>query len=384
MNRNYIAGFAAGAVIIIILALAAWTLFEIAPRTKWVPPSREARTNEYLALDRWLDGMGIPVRVEGRGNTSMVSQAEEKHIFIQASLFRWTDEAAKFLVNWIEDGGQLFLSLDDDYEETSLLLKEFGITADAGRTDYHYDPASPSYDRNISFKVEDINALTLKDSGGMTRLVQVKRGKGTLTVTGKPRFLLSLYLDEEPNAHLAWAFFAHNMEQASVNPGWLFIRGETKTSGLFGSLWRHGNMAVLLVSVLVLLVIGFWSAIPMFGLIKEDDEKPDKPLRERFLAEGRFLKRYGALEAYRDVYVREIKRRLARKEGLVDDAELIQRVMEIRGKDGNNSPLNDCILNDCIILESIFLGEPFNYRDFPKMIVIFNIILARIKKGIGE
>ena len=322
MNRNRIIGFAVSAAVLCLLAFMLYSLFEIVPETEYLPPSREARVNEYLALDRWLESYGIPVRVEGRVDFSVVLRAGEKRIFIQSSLFHWESAQTEYLTRWVEEGGRLFIALDNiremEREGFRFLEDEFGIKALARRGEYHYDPESPSFDRSVSFEysqeisLEEFQEdrpsevlLSLEDLGGNVKLIQVRRGKGTLTVTGEPRFLQSVNISEAPNARLAWALFAEDRNEG----GWLFIRGKAKVSGLLGSLFRQGNLTVLLVSLLVLLSIGFWSVLPTFGFVRGEDAKPGKPLRERFLAEGYFLKKYGALDSYLAVYAKEIKRR---------------------------------------------------------------------------
>ena len=385
MNRNQLISLMAAIAVLALLAFALYSLFEIEPRTRQVPPSREARVNEYLALDRWLQASGIPARVESSGDIYMISMSAERQIFIQASLFSWSDEAVEYLVRWVEEGGALFLALDysrdfsqDWHDEAPmLLLGEFGIAVETGAalSAYHYESRSPSYDRRLSFIVEDEQALALKDWSGLARLVQVKRGGGTLTVSGRPRFLISLNLGRAPNARLAWALFA-TANAAANNEGWLFIRGTARVQGLIGSLFRQGNFPVLIVSVLVLLAVGLWTAIPVFGLVKGDDEKPGKALRERFLAEGRFLKRYGALDSYRAAYAREIKQRLAAREALSGSEEIENRVLDIWSID--NLGIGPESLSDRDLLVRALRGEAFKDREFPRMISIFTNILERI------
>ncbi|MCL2319995.1 MAG: hypothetical protein FWC45_07910 [Treponema sp.] len=376
MNRNYVIGLAVTVAVLGLLAFAAWSIFEIYPTTEETPPSHEAKANEYLALDRWLEGNGIKVRTVSSGDLSVVSQAKEKQIFIQASLFNWTDEAAKYLVSWVEEGGHLFLALDRNYsdewedeEPLFTLLLEFRITTgkEEGKPGYRYDQAAPRFDRRISFAVDrEVPALEIKDFSNVTRLVQVNRGKGTVTVTGRPRFLLSESIGDAPNARLAWGIFA-----ADPGDGCFFIRGTARVRGLLGSLFQRGNLAVLAVSVLVLLAVGFWTVIPVFGLVRQDEERPGKLLGERFLAEGRFLKRYGALELYRRAYVKEIKRRLRRKEGLSEDDEIQKRITGIMGMSVKNPDL---------VLRALSPGgEPVRIREFPKMVELFMNILGRLQ-----
>ena len=374
-------GFGITAAALAVLVLAAWALFDTETVTKWVPSSREARSNQYLALDRWLAERGVSARIESAGDIPMISLAGEKNVFVQASLFNWNDEAVEFLTEWIENGGNLFLVLDyqtipgnsylahdetwiNRQKEPFLLLEEFGITAETGNKtqEYKYDSESPGFDRDISFWVaDDTNAVVLKDWTGLNRLVKVKRGKGELTVSGRPRFLYSANIGDSPNTRLAWALF-------NTEDEWLFIRGTTKVSGLLGRLWQEGNLPALVVSVLVLLVICFWAVLPMFGMVKEENDRPLKALRERFLAEGRFLKRYGALDMYTGKYMKEIKRRLAGKEGIADNEEIEKRVLAIWGKQGEKNAL----------LLKALRGEKFSYNEFPRMIIIFKTILERI------
>ena len=375
MKRNSLIGILVTAAAVGLLALLAWVFLEIYPEQRWNPPSREARVNEYLALDRWLEATGRPVRVISTGNLSTVLMAEERQIFIQASLFNWVPGAAANLARWVEEGGRLFLVLDyyTEWEfqgEAALLslLDTFGIEAKKGSTVpwHRRDAETPAFGLDFSFEVlQDGDALTVEDWTGITRLVQINHGTGNLVVSGSPRFLSSRLIGNAPNARLAWALFAANDEG-----GWLFIRGATRTRGLLGSLFRHGNLGVLAVSALVLLAVGFWAVIPMFGLVRGDEQRPGKSLRERFIAEGRFLKRYGALGFYRDIYIKEIRRQLARKEGLAADDEMSGRLLNILGKTGEE--------REGRLLISALRKEPVKYQDFPKIITIFKTILERI------
>jgi hypothetical protein len=380
MNRNYIIGFAVSTAALALLAFAAWSLFETYPRTRYLPPSREANINEYLALDRWLREQGIGVRTEDQGDLQMVSTANERHIFIQASLFRWSFDAAYYLVKWVEEGGTLFLVLDTYSElesyEIMFLLDEFGITAEAGFPSYLDDPDFPDYDRRFFFETSAGVDASLKDRGGAIKLVQAKRGRGKVIVSGEPHFLKFSSIGDAPNARLAWALFAAD-ERETDSPGsrspdeglsenaWLFIRGTPRARGLLGDLFRQGNLPVLLVSLLVLIAIGFWAVIPLFGLVRIDTEKPGKPLRERFLAEALFMRKYGGLDFYLDVYMKEIRRRLAIIDGPGEDIQ--KRITEILAKPEEEE-----------LIANFLHGERIDYRDFPELQKNLKTILEKI------
>jgi len=368
VKRNYLIG---AAIIVVVLSLFIFIIhhfFEISPATKRVPPSREARVNEYLALDRWLTGMGIPVRIETSGDLFMISYAKEKKVFIQVSLFDWEDGAANYLARWVEDGGTLLLVLDNTVvwqeKEPIILLEKFGISAEEILPRRNY--------RNS--KGENVTEYR----SSVTRFEQAKRGRGKIVALADSDFLRSSNLGDEPNTRLAWALFASDSDPKPdtdiAESGWLFIRGKTRVRGLLGTIFRQGNFAVFFVGVFVLLVVCFWAVIPGFGLVKWDDEKPFRPLRERFLAEGRFLKRYGALDFYSQAYVREIKRRLAVREGIMGDEESMKRALEIykglhaRLKDEKGSRL----------LTRAFRKEKFTFREFPDLINAFKGVLEII------
>ena len=360
MNRNHLIGFVAAMAILALAAFALSLLFEIYPRTRYISPSSEASANEYLAMERWLKEYDIPVRTVRLGDFSTISEAGERHILIQVSMFIWSEEAEEYLGSWIREGGHLFLVMDINQDMVqNFISREFhiDIRSPADRGAFRYNADFPNYDQRISFEVPpDNEAVLLLDPRYIARLVQVKHGKGTLTVSGRPFFMYSRNLEMAPNARLAWGLLAADTAGTGADTvadtaaaaitsgaalpgeGWLFIRGNMRpqNDGILGTLFNEGNLAVLLVSLMVLLIVGFWAVIPIFGLVRRGRERPGKPLRERFLAEGRFIKRYGALDFYRDIYIKEINRRLARKGISSDKIE-----EEIRTIQGENVKIGD-------------------------------------------
>jgi hypothetical protein len=236
----------------------------------------------------------------------------------------------------------------------------------------YYHTGEPHLDRSVSFgfSEQNVDALVMKDSDGVWRLVQVRRGKGKATVTGNCWFMTTSYLREPPNARLAWNLLAE--DSGAGEPGVLFIRGrrEEARPGFLGRLFERGNFFALILSALVLSGVGFWAALPVFGLVKGDEVKRGKPLRERFLAEGQFLKKFGALETYLAAYQDEIKRKLMKKEGLKDDHEIILRAVAI-WKEAGGQENSDAV-------EQAFFRSPVKHRNFRKTILILKTILERL------
>jgi hypothetical protein len=375
--RKYLIGFAVGLVILGAIAFTCRQLFEVYDTPDWVPPSREAKINPYLALDRWLTETEHPVRLADSGDYETLEAAGEGTIFIQASLFDWSSEAAGFLFSWVEGGGILVLSLDWFFEEEGLseFLAGLGISAADSSEDrsYHYHDSEPRLDRDLVFEVqsENSNILVMEDSGGFIRLVQILRGKGKVTVTGDCRFMSNYYLKDPPNARLAWNLLAE--ASGAGDPGVFFIRDfreRRNETSFLGRLFERGNFLAPLFSALLLIVVGFWSVLSVFGVVQGDNERPAKSLRERFLAEGRFLKRFGALDSYRAAYQKEIKKKLLRQEGLESEEEIILRAAALRKEAGGEDNLK--------AVKRAFSQSPLGYGDFRKTIIILKSILERL------
>jgi hypothetical protein len=358
------------AALLLLAALASATL-EIRPRQVFVPPSREALVNNFFALEKWLARTGHPVRFLRRGGPAQITGAPEKAVFVQASAFDWED-AEEPLKNWAAAGGFLLVSLDlsgDDYLETFLANLGIGfetpaadtagaedtavLSADntADNTDDNTDdlggetgggeavePADepppegvPDFDQTVRFTVSEetaASAFTLKERGDIIRLVRIPLGAGAAAFIGGPRFMGNDYLEREANARLAWD--VTGARTGGDNPGLLFIRGRRQAKSLFGKLAERGNFLPLGVSALVLIIIGFWMAIPPFGLLFQEKKLSSRPVRERFLAEIRFLKKYRALETYPEAYILEIRRKLRGREE-EPELEAIERALKTKG-----------------------------------------------------
>jgi hypothetical protein len=329
---------------LVFLAILAYNTLEIETRPEPFDPSPEAQANEYLALDRWLRGAGFPVRVENRGGPPLFKTAAERVVFVQASLFHWPADAWEQLEPWVEAGGALILSLDTRWYERedegpNGVLRALGIMEDTN-TPWGRGYAAgegPNFDRSVAFTLAETpeehpaepspEIRALADHRGIIRLVRVNRGAGSVTVMGAPYFLRSNSLEKEANAALGWNLLAAGREPEEG--GVLFIRGKTPGRSLFGRLADRGDFVPPAVSALALIAVGLWLVIPLFGVVPREDEKPGRPIRERFQAEGRFLKKYRSLASYRDAYVQEIFRRLRRRENLDGDEALGRRFAEL-------------------------------------------------------
>jgi hypothetical protein len=309
-------------VIVIVVAIAVFGIlaglffanFEIYQGEKQIEPSRLVRQNVYLAADRWLNRSGHPVRVEKWGNGGTLASASEKTALIFTSSFDKRDYGQ--LTTWLDSGNSAALFIDSPLtDELTDYLASFGIICSVDDEDY---------DIIFEFNGNESSLITVPSGFG----------NGELSVTGIPYFMQSRILAKtysdytDDNFRLTWFLSG---ERDPKQKGILVIRskaasaGETRnwreegTPDFFAKLREAGSILPVAISALLTLLIGFWMTLPVFGKLQKDVERPGKPIRERFRAEGLFFKKYNALGTYLAIYADEIKRRL-RKNGLPESA----------------------------------------------------------------
>ncbi|MDR2109845.1 MAG: hypothetical protein LBP32_00905 [Spirochaetaceae bacterium] len=400
--RRYLMIAGLTAVSLIILGITGSLLFEVYPVSRYVPPSREALENEYLALDRWLTQTGHPVRIENRGNAAGLRGAAEKTALIGTSFFDWSRGTAAELEAWVRGGCSLVVSLDGswDQEELALFFDTLGVRAvygdlpgyhgDSGEENGEGDGNEPvAFDRAAAFFPDTPElfpgSVILRDRNGLVRLLTIPLGEGSVTLTGVPCFMRSLHIGERQNALLSWDLTGARDPE---NRGILFIRGERRHTlgagetepgeperepGFFEKLARRGGITALLVSILFLTVVGFWMVIPRFGILERDDPGAGKPIRERFLAEARFLKKYRSLGSYLEVYIRELKAKL-RREGIDGEEDLARRIVERCRERGDQTT----VPAPGLVQRALCPGTPLRYRDFVRYREILAEILERL------
>ena len=316
--------------IIVFVAVFCYTQLEIVPATRWVAPSREVRANPLCALEEWLEASGRSVRTLSAGTSDILFNVPEKIIFIENSCFKWYNNM-ELLIPWLEEGRQLIISLDSNVQyQLEDFMESLGITTDPPDNFFDEDDKTdasliiseeeqdkpkektPNFDLGVSFfKTDPETPLKYKafvmNSHGRTRLVKFEIGKGALIFIGEAEFLTNNALREKPNVDLAAEIFLADLSLGEN--GILFFRSLGNERHLIGNLAERGNPAAIYTSLILLVIAGFWMAIPVFGRYKPAPEKPGKPLHERFLAEGRFLKKNHALGKYIETYEKELEQR---------------------------------------------------------------------------
>ena len=320
----------------LILAAAgalAFSCFEIYPRKKYTPPSREVSADIFYAMEKWLKETGCYVKTIERFTPNMLEEIPEKVVIYapEAKFPASWDEAEKML-RWIERGGFLVIcisgeayGMEQENENQYLLdfLSNMGVAVELAQINFNSKNVSedeaarrilrrdrsslsdqhPDFSARTGFKVEDEKKnFTIEDEDGIIRLVEISIGSGALTVTGDPVFMYNHNLEKEANAVLAWRITGGRTEGGGV----LFVRERIgpEYNSIFGAIMERGNLIPVIISAVILIILGFWMVIPVFGLVLHEKQFSARPIKDRFTAEIRFLKKYGALNHYLHVYKR--------------------------------------------------------------------------------
>jgi len=318
--------------VILFLMLLCFMLYknlEIYDKKAIVFPSRDVLTNNYYAMEKWLNETGHPVRFENTFNSTKLAAAEERVVVVHSSAGRWNN-ADEYILPWIEQGGYLVISLDNYAyyldEDLLELLSDCGVGVEVinetGRRGAYTD-------KNVFFTIDEgADVLTINDEEGLARLVEIPLGDGALTVTGMFVFMFNDNLKEEVNANLSWSLTGARANGG--NRGVLFIIERQISESKLGKLIARGNLLPVFISAFLLIILGFWMVIPLFGLVSVEKQKNSRPIRERFIAEIHFLKKYRALDHYLNIYEREKNHEIdSRKKKRYNYRELINQYRRI-------------------------------------------------------
>jgi hypothetical protein len=290
-----------------LMALVAYNNLEIFEKKKYSQPSREILVNKFYTMEKWLKETGHPVRIEKRCSPEIISKIPETAAVVFAVASRW-ENADKFLIPWIERGNSLVICMDYySIEEKDINLYEFlsgfGISTEIV-SELNWGEDIPDFSDYMYFTIEnDSEIFTIKDVDGHIALVEVYPGKGTLTLITYPVFMQNMYISKEKNARLAWELTGKRAE--GENKGVFFVRERQTVNSMFGKIMERGNLVPLGISIFLIIVLGFWMVIPVFGLVFEEKQKSSRPIRERLAAEISFFKKYKSLDYYLEIYERE-------------------------------------------------------------------------------
>jgi len=324
--------FISAAVILFLalLSLAAYNTLEIYKDKAYSPPSREVRTNNYYAMEKWLKETGHPVRTEKQFSPKKISAIPERTAVIFAAACEWED-AESYFIPWIKQGNSLVICLDYSYgQEPDKNLIEFlsgrGIEVSTVYENPETDiipVISFNFDESIN---KDILKFKINEPDSDVELAMILFNEGTLAVTGHPLFMQNEHLENKVNAYWAWKLTGE--PSSGENKGVLFVRERKILKSLFGKIMGRGNLVPLIVSISLVIILGFWMVIPVFGPVFEEKQKNSRPIRERFAAEISFLKKYKSLDYYLEANEREPQSKEEKKYSYTETINKLRRMYD--------------------------------------------------------
>ncbi len=243
-----------------------------------IPPSGEALYNPAHAARLFFEGMGLPTKAAAQLD-SLPDTSEV--LFIATTERTRLRRQADALRSWVAEGGHLLLLArptqpeDSDVEAWDPLLEPFDIWA------YHHTDGHPTHRLEVSppgWRADDDPLIVEADSSrcvvtlqGLDRwegglgpegicptMIQVRLGRGVVTVLGDGGWTTNSTLGDHDHATLLW----------SLATSWPRRSGATivfydKPVSLASLIWQRGWAPIL--SGLLLLLAWVWTASRRFG-----------------------------------------------------------------------------------------------------------------------
>ena len=340
MKRILIAGFIG----LVVLALG-WRLvtdLERYEKTVHRPPSRAAREDPYLAFRRWAAANGLILEDGG------MEQAGDYDIVVY-DLQRYDPDDTFFYVSdqLISEGRHLCFIVPSLLPDTGIAadflepyLKAAGFDIGITETGWQSSEASPlmrrsteigriSTGQNIVFTAEGLpgKAEYVRDDDGVGYLfLSLPSGRGRLTLTGDPQFLMNHRIGEADNAELAWRLFSGTGAGQRV----LFLVGPAADSRMGSNPWVPWIGASWL-AALVLLV---WSGSGRPDSLLAGPPPVGSDIGRRLAAEGEFLRKHGGTSGYTEAG-RTAARRKPRRGGWENplDPKALAEISRLTGAD---------------------------------------------------
>ncbi len=293
-----------GLALILPTALTRWFLANFEQRTETVPVgySAQARRNDLLAAERFLNRLEIPVEsVSGRGLLRDLPPIRDS--LVVRGLGPMNVQRRVGLRDWLAAGGHLVVTASqtrDEDRQRGEFLDELGIrllteeaerlqAADEGEVVALVSTPRQSRPLSVAFAAEyylqsEGKAEFEARAGGRLRLVRRSVGDGSLTVMSDGGFMTNAAIGEKDHA----LFTAELTIPRSGGKVWLLY--DSGVPWLGALLWSVAPHA--LASVVVLSVVWLWSLGGRLGPLAPAPVRRRRDLLEHLQASGGFLWRH--------------------------------------------------------------------------------------------
>ncbi|HMW77237.1 MAG TPA: DUF4350 domain-containing protein [Rhodocyclaceae bacterium] len=317
----------------LIVIGAAWFLanFDQVVVDSWEPPSREARRNRFLALEKFLDAMGRKTQ-RIQDPTQLDHLPPGVLVLDSGRRGAMTPQRVENLLAWVERGGYVVTAPESrgrrdpflDRFDIDCRCKEEVKTASSGgaRSPPPKPPAWVSVQvpgnvrpLKIAFQHSDLapgKTSPVWSAGAADHPMQVLHyayGQGQVTVFSDLNGLfINPLIGKADHAELLWTLL-ETYQPDRNRPVFLLTRLAIP------SLWHWliESAAPAVVSGLVLLIFWLWRLAPRFGPVRPEPDPARRELGEHLRAIGRYIWRCGGLETWLSVARESFNSRLARR-----------------------------------------------------------------------
>ena len=290
--------------------------------------SKQARRNKFLAAEYYLRELGLDVESNSARAQLLAPHTKNETILLNDYGPKLSPTRYAELKKWLASGGHLIMAANNyHYESTShndkhaddveadgtqsaeddsyndetdnnQLLEDYGIHAHYTEFDeatrYPDAEETPIYlfaegfgigiNFHQDYNLIDTNSLasfTLQDESGI-HLLQIKIGKGLLTVLSDNYFLSNYSIGRHDHAYLLWLLSAKNLSPDSK--AWLLFNSESDS--IFTLLWRHAKQACI--AFMIFVVVGLWAMQNRLGPVIPDINYKTRNVIEHLRAIARF------------------------------------------------------------------------------------------------
>lgn len=301
--------------LLLIIAIGVFgflTLFEKQQVDDWQRPQARVLHEPYLAAERMLRAMDIPI--------SQIGSLEEapklpphSALIVPAGRHGLTLQARSAVLQFVRDGGHLLVE-SERWEDTDLLLEDLGVTRSEA-PDFEYDEDWFGFGSLIAFRdptasaeIDDPtlllvhwdtdsepllvtslggellaaeDAIRLIDGDEGTRMLQRQEGDGLITAINDISFAQNWRIGRNDNAELLWRILDDTPQLAHV--AWF----RTRPAQLWP--WLRQHAWPVLISLALLIAIFIWQGLPRFGPTRADPSGQRRRLSDHLSASGRFL-----------------------------------------------------------------------------------------------
>jgi hypothetical protein len=299
-----------------LLALAAigviWfsSAYERVPSREWIGPSGEARSNPYLAAERFAQRMGLRAR-QLRALPDLDALGAGGALLLPSRRQALDPRRLRNIVSWVEGGGHLIAEAEL-LGVADPLFDLLGVQRTSAPPPPKPPPAELPGGKKLNVSIFGGGSLQAagKDlrlrvgSADAARLVSFPHGKGMVTAATGLQFARNNLIATSDNADFFW----YLMELTPAAQLHVYLRPERLS--LWGFLKQ--NAAPVLAATAALLALWLWRTGPRFGPVMPDAPPARRRLLDHLRASGRYYWAKGLrnrlIVAARDAALRRVAR----------------------------------------------------------------------------